>query len=117
MMSSGKCSYENENLIFYFGEEDDEYVADVACSGNWYHDPGCMYTKNGDGWPPDDSLDIDEIKINKVTKDGVEIPVTDEMRSAIEEVIEDLDWENWSGYCEDDDDYNYEPWKEAEYGV
>ena len=116
-MTSGKCYYENDNLIFYFGEEDDEYVADVTCTGNWWHDPGCMYTKNGDGWPPDDGLDIDEIKVNKVTKDGIEVPVTKEMEEAIEEVIEEFDWDNWSGYCEDDDDCDYEPWKEAEYGV
>ena len=105
-MSSGKCSYENDNLIFYFGEEDDEYVADVTCTGNWWHDPGSYWE------PPDDGLDIDEIKVNKVTKDGVEVPVTDEMKEAIEEVIEELDWDNWSGYCEDDDDYDYEPWEE-----
>lgn len=62
-----------------------EYDVDIHATGYEYHDPGCMYLRNGDpGYPPEDDCDINLLEIEAVFIDNEEITLTEELERALE---------------------------------
>lgn len=52
---------------FAYDRDEIEYLITATVSPG---DPGCRYTKNGDGWPPTGP----ECEVERVTLDGAEVP-------------------------------------------
>lgn len=68
----------------------------VSCTADYYYDPGCFHTKNGDGWPPTEDFDDLTLKdfeeYTVYDSEGNEIPDSswyDEHREQIEKYISD----------------------------
>lgn len=88
-----------------FKHKDEEYEATVHASGTYTFVKGRRYMANGDpGYPDEEDFEIDDVDVEAVFKDGEEVPYTEDMDSAIDSALYDVDWE-------DDDppepDYDY----------
>lgn len=82
----------NGNVTFTY--EDEQYEATVQASATYYFRKGRMYMRNGDpGYPDEEDFDIDEVEVEAVFKDDVEVPYIEDMYDAIEEALDDVDWE------------------------
>lgn len=73
---------------------EDEYEVEFKAYGTYWHDPGCMYLRNGDpGYPPEEDIEIDDVEIESIFRydpvidDGVEVVDDEEIEEAIEEAI------------------------------
>lgn len=83
-------------------------VVNVEATANYYYSPGRMYMRNGDpGYPSEEELDIEDVDATwyEVDEDGneTEVEPTSEMKSALDDYLNDLDIDSWSLPSYDDD--------------
>lgn len=113
-MSSKTLTY-NGSVNFKTGGE--YYEAEVLATAYYYHQPCVMYFKDGSGQPEYDEFEIDELEVVKLQLEGEDgyVDVTDKYNSdkafkddideAIEEYLNEMDWDEWHS---DEYDYDYE---------
>lgn len=86
--------YSNSRLEFEYNDE--YYYADVTADGEYYYYAGRMYTKNGDGDPPEEDLTITKIIVEGIEDDyGNTVEMTPELVKAAEDAVYDVEWEEW----------------------
>lgn len=100
----GTCSYYNDSLVFYMDVDGDEeeFIASVDATAKWYSEPGSWTD------PPEADLEITSVTVNEVMWNGEPVEVTKKMEDEIRDVLESLDLDNWSGFGEDDDYYDWD---------
>ena len=89
-MSNCRCHF--DDLEFEY--EDKFYSIECTAYGTYAYDPGCMYMRNGDpGYPPEESLDVDEVEAIWYDEDGNKVEETQDMHDALVGHFEDnTDW-------------------------
>ena len=95
---------------------DVEYYVEYEAYGTWYHDPGCMYLKNGDpGYPPEDDMEVEEIHcfVSYDDEDRAEEQVPEAIVTEITEMIEELIYDGTIDvdYADDWDDRDPPDWE------
>lgn len=92
----------NGNVVFRYNDE--EYEATVRAQATYTFIKGRRYMPNGDpGYPDEEDLEIDDVDVEAVFKDGVEVPYEEDMYDEIEQSLYDVNWED--DYPEPPDDY------------
>ena len=83
------ASYSNDRLKIEVGDE--YFYADVDCHGEYYYYHGDWEN------PPEEELTINSITVISIqNEDGEYVDVTLELKTAAEEAVYDVSWEDWS---------------------
>lgn len=88
----------------YVEIDDVEYCCYTEAEAEYSYDPGCYRTKNGDGWPPSEDLEVDYIDIIEVTRveDDLQFEPTNEMEDLVERHLNNMPYEEWNNWYNDD---------------
>lgn len=81
-----QSTYANDELELEVGTV--YYKIDVYAVADEYHDPGCMYLRNGDpGDPPEDSFELNSVDAVWYDEDGNDVTPTKEMTDTLWEYL------------------------------
>jgi hypothetical protein len=90
-------------MMLYYDDElelemaDTVYLVQVHATAAYTYTAGRMYMDNGDpGYPPEDDFEITDIDAVWLDENDKEIQPTEEMRTALEKYLNEMDFSRWN---------------------